>query len=87
MTEEEILTRVSDLARRRFGVEKSLLPEMRLAEDVGLDSFRMLTLAVEIENEFEICLSEEAEAEIVTIADLVETVRGQIEGRGQGVEG
>jgi acyl carrier protein len=79
MNDERILEKVEGLARRHLGVTAALRPEVRLVEDLGLDSFRMLALAVEVENGFEICLSEEAEAEIVTVGDLVAVIRRQLE--------
>ena len=44
---------------------------MRLVEDLRLDSIRLLTLAMEVEDHFQICLDEEDEAQIQTIGDLV----------------
>jgi acyl carrier protein len=53
----------------------TLREEMHLVEDLGLDSLKRLILVVEIENHFRICLDEEAEAEIVTVGDLVRVIR------------
>jgi acyl carrier protein len=44
-------------------------------EQLGLDSLKLLTLTIEIENHFRVCLDEEAEAEIVTVGDLARVVR------------
>jgi acyl carrier protein len=51
---------------------------MRLVEDLRLDSVRLLTLAAEVENRFHVVLSEGDEAAIVTVGDLVETVRRKL---------
>ena len=46
---------------------------MRLVEDLRLDSIRLLTLAVEVENRFRVRLDEVDEAGIETVGDLVAT--------------
>ena len=51
-----------------------LRPEMHLVEDLELDSLRLLTLAVEVENHFRICLDEDEEAGIETVGDLVRVI-------------
>ncbi len=43
----------------------------RLAEALELDSIRMLTLVVELENHFDICLEEGDEEGVETVGDLV----------------
>lgn len=69
-----ILRRVERLARDKLGWRGTLRPEMRLVEDLELDSLRNLTLAIEIENHFRIALDEEDEAAIETVGDLVELI-------------
>ena len=48
-------------------------------EDLELDSLKALTLAVEVENRFRVCLDPEIEATIVTVGDLVDMVRRELE--------
>ena len=50
----------------------------RLNPKSELDSIRLLTLAMEIEDRFEICLDEEDEESILTVADLVGVVRRKL---------
>ena len=45
-----------------------------------LDSLKALTLAVEVENRFEVCLDPERDSELVTIHDLVAAVRKASDG-------
>lgn len=78
MTEGEIHDAVADLARDRLQVQEALRPEMRLVEDLELDSLKRLTLAVEVENRFRICLEEEDEEAIETVGDLVRVIRGKL---------
>jgi acyl carrier protein len=50
---------------------------MRLVEDLELDSLKRLTLALEVENHFQICLDEESA--ILTVGDLVEIIRERLD--------
>ncbi|MEM7353692.1 MAG: phosphopantetheine-binding protein [Acidobacteriota bacterium] len=74
MTEAEILDRIATVAREKLDLEIELKQDMRLVEDLALDSIRLLTLAMEVEDRFRICLDEEDEEGIETVADLVELV-------------
>jgi len=68
------LAQVEEIARKRVGWKGSLREEDRLVENLGLDSLQRMTLAMEIENHFRICLDPEDEAAIETIGDLVRTI-------------
>lgn len=79
MMDETILQGISDVARLHLGWEgPDLSPEMRLVEDLRLDSVRLLTLAAEVENRFRIFLDEADEMAIETVADLVAIVRRKL---------
>jgi acyl carrier protein len=75
VTAEAILGAVREVAREHVSWTGPLRPEMRLVEDLGLDSLKLLTLTVEVENRFRIRLDEETEARIETVADLVAAIR------------
>ena len=75
MTDAEILYGVRSVAAAHLGYEGPLEGSMRLVEDLLLDSIKILTLAVEIENHFRVRLPEEIAGEIATVADLVEAIR------------
>jgi acyl carrier protein len=79
MTDREILEGIAAVARAHVGFEGALRPDMRLVEGLGLDSLKLLTLAVEVENHFRICLDPEDEAGIETVADLVAIIRRQLD--------
>lgn len=81
MDDATILDGIREIARRELGYRGELEGRMRLAEDLELDSIKTLTLAVEVENRFRICLDPDSEAQIVTIRDLVAAVRREIERR------
>ncbi len=74
----EILRTISEVARNKLDLERELSVDMHLVEDLELDSIRLLTLAMEIEDHFKICLDEEDEETIVTVADLVGVVRRKL---------
>lgn len=80
MRQELILEGVARVADRHLGWEGELRPEMHLVEDLELDSLKLLILAVEVENHFQICLDEEDEAAIETVADLVHTIERKVAG-------
>lgn len=90
MNDAEILAAVAELAREKLEWTGPVRPDMHLVEDLELDSLRLLTLAVEVENRFEICLDEEEEASIETVADLVGVIRRKRESadfEGEAAEG
>jgi acyl carrier protein len=74
-SDEEILAGITDVAREHLGWDGALTPEMRLAEEMRLDSLKILTLAVEVENLFRICIDPTMDGQIVTVGDLVEAIR------------
>lgn len=73
-----ILAGIGEVARAHLGWEGEVTPEMRLLEDLRLDSIRLLTLAAEVENRFRVILEEEDEAGIQTVGDLVAAVRRKL---------
>jgi acyl carrier protein len=75
---ETILAGIAEVARLHLGWEAPLTPEMRLVEDLRLDSVRLLTLAVEVENRFRVRLDELDEGSIETVGDLVATVKRKL---------
>lgn len=77
MTRDEIREAVEEVAREALRWEGPL-PEGDLAH--ALDSLQRLTLAVAIEDRFEICLDEEAEAAIVSLDGLVDLVVSRTRG-------
>jgi len=78
LSREEILEGIAEVARAHVGWEGVLHPELRLVEDLELDSLKSLTLALEVENHFRVCLDEEAG--IVTVGDLVTAIEGHLDG-------
>ena len=81
VTDNDILNGIREVARTHLGWDGELTPTLSLAEAMALDSLRRLTLVVEIENRFRVCLDEEDEAEIQTVGDLVQAIRRRSESR------
>jgi acyl carrier protein len=79
--EGDILKGIGEVAREQLGLCRPVREEMLLAEDLGLDSLALLTLAVEVEDRFRICLDEVDEAAIRTVGDLVRVVAGKLKDR------
>ena len=73
-----ILSGIGEVLRQHLGWEGALSMDTRLVEDLRLDSIRLLTLAVEVENRFRVRLGEEDEAGIETVGDLVLAVRSKL---------
>jgi acyl carrier protein len=79
MTPDEILEGIREVARTHVGFDGPLDPDLRLIEDLELDSIKALTLAVEVENRFQVCLDPGVEAGIRTVGDLVDAVRSRLD--------
>lgn len=78
MKKEEILTRIEQIAQEHLERPGRLHPNLRLVEDLELDSLLLLTLAIEVENSFSVCLDQEDEAAIHTVGDLVAVVHRKL---------
>lgn len=78
MTDTELLDGLRRVAREHLQYEGPLEPETRLVDAMALDSLRLLTLVVEVENHFEVCLEEGDEDGIETVADLMAVLRRRL---------
>ena len=85
---QALLDGIRELARDKLDYSGEVDLDSRLAEDLELDSIQLLTLAMEVEDRFLVCLDESDEAGIRTVADLLDVVEAKIEaGGGPDVEG
>lgn len=73
------LEQIELIAREHVGFRGELCRELRLVEDLELDSLKALTLAVEVENHFRFCLEPEVEARILTVGDLIDVIDAHAE--------
>lgn len=74
-----ILDGIRKVAREHLGWEGEIRPDLSLVDTLELDSLRLLTLVVELENHFRVCLDEGSEAGIETVADLMAILRAKLE--------
>ena len=51
--------------------ESDVKPESRLVEDLGADSANLIMLIMDLENEFDITVSDEMLAGVKTVGDIV----------------
>lgn len=78
MNDADILSSLRDVAREHLQYEGPLHADSVLVDALRLDSLRLLTLVVEVENRFGISLEEGDEAGLVTAADLVSVLRARL---------
>ena len=83
MNESQILAVIGELAQTHLGWSGPLEVEMDLVEDLELDSLKLLTLAVNIENHFRICLDPDDEAGIRSVGDLVSVIERKLTPRSE----
>jgi len=79
--DQALLAGIEAVARRALDWDGSLRLDTPLVEALELDSLRMLTLVVELEDHFLVCLEEGDEAGLATVADLVGLLRSRIDAR------
>jgi acyl carrier protein len=76
MTRQEILDRLREVLRSEVGYRGPVEPEHDLAGDLGLDSVKLLTLVVELENAFRVVIEpgegEEPPTRVGDVVDLIE---------------
>lgn len=78
MQQNNIEQAVADVLRTHCNVTKEIRSDSRLAEDLGLDSVGLLTMAVEVENFFQTVLGEEPEKPPRTVADVVALIEQRL---------
>ena len=78
MIDANILEGIAQVAQEHLGWQGPLTADMRLVEDLRLDSVRLLTLAAEVENRFRVLLDEADELALETVGDLVAVVRRKL---------
>ena len=73
---------VARILRAECGIDvPDLKPEARFAEDLGMDSVKLLTLATELENHYQMRLEEDVENPPQTVRELVSLVAQRLADR------
>ncbi|HYB40419.1 MAG TPA: phosphopantetheine-binding protein [Candidatus Methylomirabilis sp.] len=78
MTDVEILNGIRDVLRTHLEVSEEVGMDTPLVESLALDSLRMLTLVVELENRFHVHLKDEDEEGLTRIGDVVALLRRRL---------
>ncbi len=79
VTRAEVEAGIVAVARQHLGYAGEFDPRLRLVEDLGFDSLKLLTLAAEVENHFRLTLEPGEEAGIATLGDLLELLHGKLD--------
>jgi acyl carrier protein len=82
VSDQTLLDGIRQVAAEHLQHEEPIEPQTRLVEAMALDSIRMLTLVVELENHFKVMLEEGDEQGIETVADLMAVLRRRMEPAG-----
>ena len=78
---ERVKSILMRIAERRAGIEVSeLLDGAKLEGNLGLDSFVLQEVVMEIEEEFELDLSDESLDGVKTVGETVEFVKRKLQG-------
>ncbi len=76
MAEKEIFERVKKIIVDRLGVDESeVTPEASFKDDLGADSLDVVELVMELEDEFELEISDEEAEKINTVGEVVEYIK------------
>ncbi len=71
----DCLTVIKNILEEHCGVDQNMVgPQSRLQADLGLDSVGLLSLALELENEFEMYLGEDADNPPETVNDVARLI-------------
>jgi acyl carrier protein len=69
-----VLLEIRRVVERELELKREVQPTDRLVEDLGLDSMTLTTLAVALEDRFQIILSDDEATRIRTVAELTSCV-------------
>ena len=74
----DTLERVAKIVVDRLGVEEAeVKPEASFKDDLGADSLDVVELVMELEDEFDLEISDEDAEKIATVADVVEYINSR----------
>lgn len=77
-----LLAGIQQVAREHLDFDGELTPDSDLLGTLALDSVRLLTLVMELENHFDINLEEGDEVGIETVHDLMDVLRDRLSQQG-----
>ena len=74
VSEALVMLEIRRVVERELALPREIQPTDKLVDDLGLDSLTLTTLAVELEDRFQIILSDEEATRIQTVAELARCV-------------
>jgi len=75
----DVLERVTKIIVDRLGVEETeVVPAASFKEDLGADSLDVVELVMQLEDEFEMEISDEDAEKIATVGDAVTYIESQL---------
>ena len=74
VTEADVLVHIRAVAAAQLDLEREVQADDDLVRDLELDSLRLITLAVALEDHYRIVVAEEESARVRTVADLCQLV-------------
>ncbi|RSK26993.1 acyl carrier protein [Bacillus sp. HMF5848] len=75
----EVLERVTKIIVDRLGVDESeVKEEAKFKEDLGADSLDVVELVMELEDEFDMEISDDDAEKIVTVGDAVNYIKANL---------
>jgi acyl carrier protein len=75
----EVVERVTKIIIDRLGVDEAEIKlEAKFKEDLGADSLDVVELVMELEDEFDMEISDEDAEKIVTVGDAVNYIQGSL---------
>jgi acyl carrier protein len=76
---DDVLERVTKIVVDRLGVEASQVTlDASFKEDLGADSLDVVELVMELEDEFEMEISDEEAEKIATVGDAVNYIKSKL---------
>ncbi|WP_227935779.1 acyl carrier protein [Alkalihalobacillus deserti] len=74
----DTISRVTKIVVDRLGVEEAeVKPEASFKDDLGADSLDVVELVMELEDEFDLEISDEEAEKISTVADVVDYINSR----------
>ncbi len=78
VSEALVMLEIRRVVERELAMPREIQPTDRLVDDLGLDSLTLTTLAVELEDRFQVILSDEDATRIQTVAELARCVTARV---------
>ena len=77
-SEESVLAEIRQIVERELELTRQVKPTDRLVLDLGLDSMTLITLAVALEDRFQILLSDEEATRVETVGELARCIVARV---------